>query len=497
MAYITKPTTLMKIWATAGVKETPADSKIQQGWVVELPPYQYDNWLENRQDTFIAHVNQSGIPVWDSVTDYQGGKSYVQGSDGNIYKALQTNSNADPTNPLNSTYWNKAFEEYGSVQVLQTSLNNHLTNYSTLSGISNVAAARNNIVVYSKGESDTKYALKEGNSTQVFSVANATLNEHAINRGQVLSLITSATETVAGVAEIADQSEMNVGTDNSRIVTPLKGKATYLMRANNLSDLSNVATARTNLGLTSTATTPITDLLTKAGNLSGISDTTTARVNLGLGTIAVENAVNWLSKAGNLSGLASLSASRTNLGLGNSATLNVGTTVGTVAAGDDSRIVNATPNTRQVTAGNGLSGGGDLSVNRTVTLGTPSTISVTSSNSVGTSTHSHAFDLNSFFGDRSITSNGWYTLPGGFMVQWGTSTIGGGSNQVVTDSFNLPFIECVFVQVGTQSNKSSGVLSQRKAELIGFTATGFTWGSDNTADSGSKINCTWIAFGRV
>lgn len=48
-----------------------------------------------------------------------------------------------------------------------------------------------------------------------------------------------------------------------------------------------------------------------------------------------------LTKAGNLSGLADKPTARANLDLGNSATLNVGTSAGTVAAGDDSRIVNA------------------------------------------------------------------------------------------------------------------------------------------------------------
>lgn len=51
--------------------------------------------------------------------------------------------------------------------------------------------------------------------------------------------------------------------------------------------------------------------------------------------------------------------------LGNSASRNVGTTAGTVAAGDDSRITGAVPSSRTLTAGTGLTGGGDLSANRT------------------------------------------------------------------------------------------------------------------------------------
>ncbi|AKQ55189.1 tail fiber protein [Bordetella hinzii] len=47
---------------------------------------------------------------------------------------------------------------------------------------------------------------------------------------------------------------------------------------------------------------------------------------------------------------------------------------------------------RQFIAGNGLTGGGDLSANRTLTLGTPAQITATSTNAVQTNGHSHAVD---------------------------------------------------------------------------------------------------------
>ncbi|MBO7211711.1 MAG: tail fiber protein [Methanobrevibacter sp.] len=45
-----------------------------------------------------------------------------------------------------------------------------------------------------------------------------------------------------------------------------------------------------------------------------------------------------------------------------------------------------------LTAGNGLTGGGTLETSRTFTLGTPSSITNSSTNSVGTTTHTHAID---------------------------------------------------------------------------------------------------------
>jgi hypothetical protein len=49
-----------------------------------------------------------------------------------------------------------------------------------------------------------------------------------------------------------------------------------------------------------------------------------------------------------------------------------------------------------VVAGDGLTGGGDLSPGSTITLGTPSTLTSTTTNAVTTSSHTHALDLSGF-----------------------------------------------------------------------------------------------------
>lgn len=107
MPEITKPD-FTYLWSSGGSKIAPSDAKIQTGWTAEVPPFQWENWAQNRQDQAIAHVLQHGISVWDATTDYQIGKSYVQGSDGLIYVAVQTNTNQNPVTDVTYTYWAKA-----------------------------------------------------------------------------------------------------------------------------------------------------------------------------------------------------------------------------------------------------------------------------------------------------------------------------------------------------------------------------------------------------
>lgn len=256
MAIFPKPTTANEVWASAGIISTPPDVKITQGWTVELPPYQYFNWIQNRIDRFIAHVNQLGIAVWDNETEYQANKSYTQGSDGLVYKAKTTNINLDPVNPLNSASWGLAFEPYGSVAVVAANLATLQTNYNTLANIANYPQARTNLSVYSKVEGDARYAFKAGTDTQVFNVANAVDPQHAVPLGQINSLLQQATTTTTGITRYATNSETEIGALATVATTPANTEATYLKKSKNFLDVPDKATARTNLGLTSAATAP-------------------------------------------------------------------------------------------------------------------------------------------------------------------------------------------------------------------------------------------------
>ncbi len=261
------------VWAETGNKLVPTSAKIRQGWVVEIPPYEQMNWIQNRQDQMLAHVNQRGVASWDSTTEYIANVSYVTGpTNGLVYRAVQSSTGVNPETA--NSAWTLAFQAADVV----------LLKNQNLADVPDKAAARTNL----------------------------------------------------GIATTADY-------DNR-----------YLIKNNNFADVPNKASARGNLGL------------------------------------------------------------------GNSAVLNVGTVGNTVAAGDDSRIVNATPNGRGVYAGGGLTGGGNFQADRAISLGTPSTVTAFSGNSVSGSTHTHAIDFGSAF-QYNGSENGYALLPGGMRMVWGVT----------------------------------------------------------------------------
>lgn len=73
---------------------------------------------------------------------------------------------------------------------------------------------------------------------------------------------------------------------------------------------------------------------------------------------------------------------------------------------------------RYITAGNGLTGGGDFTTNRTIALGTPSSITSSSTNSVTSTSHTHALGeatVRSLIADGPVGAVGTYAFltPGG------------------------------------------------------------------------------------
>lgn len=108
-------------WSSGGSLVAPSNVKIQTGWTAEVPPFQWENWSQNRQDNAILHLFQKGISEWDTVSNYyfttSGTRSFVQGSDGTIYVAVADSLNQDPVTDTTNTYWKPAFKNQSGVEV--------------------------------------------------------------------------------------------------------------------------------------------------------------------------------------------------------------------------------------------------------------------------------------------------------------------------------------------------------------------------------------------
>ncbi|WVS24508.1 tail fiber protein [Pseudomonas phage Psxphi15] len=436
MANITKPLGLSNIWANGGTKIDPGAAKVNIGWVVQLPPYEYQNWVDNRQDQALAHISQHGIPEWDGQTEYQGLLSYTQGSDGIIYKCIQTNVNKDPSNTLNGQYWAVAFETYGSVAIVSDALAAHITNYQTLSGVGNPGAARANLSVYSKAESDARFASLNGNSTQVFAVGTATQPEHAVRLGQVASLLTQATESNIGVVRLATSGITEAGTDDLTAITPLKASTVYLKKSGNLAGLTNVVTARSNLGLGSMAVESAGSYLRAVNNLGELTSPAVARQNLGLTSTATQPETYFMRVANNLGDLTSASVARSNLGLTSTATTPI--TSFLLTGYNLADLQN--PAAARVNLGLGdmatLSSG--LFMFRQNNLGDLTNTQAARNNlGLGNAATMNVFGAGGLDFTSSNTYNGYTRLPNGLIFQWGQVFVN--ADSTVTVTFPTPF----------------------------------------------------------
>lgn len=172
MPQILKPSNLSLTWASAGDVLDPGNTKYATGWQVEVPPRQWFNYLDNRQDTAIAHINQHGVAVWDASTEYQANKSYCQGlTNGTIYRCVQTHTNQDPDLDVGNVYWIVAFASAGDFYTKAEVDGAFLSRAANGSDILNAATFRNNISVYSQAQTYTKAEVDA--KTTVASTAQA------------------------------------------------------------------------------------------------------------------------------------------------------------------------------------------------------------------------------------------------------------------------------------------------------------------------------------
>lgn len=263
------------LWASGGDKVAPTPAKIAEGWIVEAIPRQTWNWFENRQDQNIAYLLQKGIPEWDSTTDYQINRSYVQ-RNGVVYKCIQTGINQDPATA--TAYWVKAFPEWTpALEYLRnvTPVANGLAYFDTTGSAktttltafgrsliddSNATNARTTLDAQQANVNLTGLAALAGTAnTLPYFIGNGAMAATIIT-GFARTLLDD--DTAAGMRAtlgLGDVATLNIGTvagtvaagNDTRIVNALQ-------KGNNLSELTNVPTARTNLGLGTAATQTVT-----------------------------------------------------------------------------------------------------------------------------------------------------------------------------------------------------------------------------------------------
>lgn len=134
-----KPNMNYGVWGSNGNIAVPTSEKVDLGWIIERPPNEVMNWLQNRQDSMLQFINQRGIPTWDSLTEYPLG-AYVVRS-GTLYKAISQNIDKDPT--LNSAIWNVAFATYTDY----SNLYNDVQSIKGVEGYLDLYVSKNNPVM--------------------------------------------------------------------------------------------------------------------------------------------------------------------------------------------------------------------------------------------------------------------------------------------------------------------------------------------------------------
>lgn len=177
---------------------------------------------------------------------------------------------------------------------------------------------------------------------------------------------------------------------------------------------------------------------------------------------------------------------RTSLGLGNSATRNVGTVSGTVAAGDDSRITGAMQKNQ-----NGNDIPDKTAFRSSIGLGSAAT------RAVGNGANQIP-DMSFFSAELAI--NGWAKLPNGLIIQQGTSTAATPSSPDVLVNFPIPFPTGV-LHIG--EHDSNGGLSMTLWQLNNITRTAFyagalggvTRGNTTIRALATSTSCNWFAIG--
>ncbi len=221
MPKIVKPTNLSKLWASAGAKSAPDDSKMSLGWVVETPPHQTENYLQNRNDTAIGHINQAGLPEWTSDVEYIGNFSWTLGSNGSLYACKLTNTGNNPVTDVTETYWSLILDRNKLLKVLET------TSYTRgLLTVANESALFSYLNITSLGKTITQSAAA---STIRTALGSTVVGDNLFTAATQLDArnaigVASANDSTEGIVARATDAEAISGVNDTKFLTPKKLK---------------------------------------------------------------------------------------------------------------------------------------------------------------------------------------------------------------------------------------------------------------------------------
>ncbi len=285
---------------------------------------------------------QTGVPPFITSTDNGGtAYSYAIGARVRFNNRVYENLSAGNTNEPTGSGWLLVDAQGADARFAQISNNlSDLTNATTArtnldlgtaavvdtgTGTANVpTTAQADARYYTRTAADGRYARQSNNLSDLDSATTARTN---------LGLGTAAVvDTGTGTANVPTTAQAD-----DRYYTRTAADGRYARQSNNLSDLDNVGTARTNLDL---GTAAVVD--TGSGNnqvplnsnlgTAAVLDSGTAAGNL---PTTAQADGRYARQSNNLSDLDSATTARTNLDLGTAATLNTGTAAGNLPRNSD------------------------------------------------------------------------------------------------------------------------------------------------------------------
>ena len=233
---------LLQTWASSGDVVTPAQPKINQGWIFgEEPPHGTLNWIHNSLGQKINHILTRGIALWDSATVYGIG-SLVEYANIHYISATVNLNKAPDLNPSDwSQYAKKIVAGSAAITVTPTAATN--TSTIDISGSGLVSKFENSSqITWSSSAGKAKASYVSPSSVQITNT-NATLVATDIGRNIYWSTGTSGggtgnyTLTLPSAASVPDGwfidiSVLNVGNLTGGLLKLAPNGTDQLIRSN-------------------------------------------------------------------------------------------------------------------------------------------------------------------------------------------------------------------------------------------------------------------------